>query len=194
MGYNEHKSPHWSCMSGRVLRMKMWVLPGSKSRPWRISICSSQYLLGLNCAVLGFFLIVAILLDSVDYSDHTTEPCKGYCSGIRGFCLSGGYFVPSRLHLLPFPLLLCLHLLFCTQLHSQLSFPFIMPPMWYRKLKWECHCCWEMKARGLDKFKACLLDALTCVPTIANFIAPFKSMDQVGWNQSSWASRKWWRI
>jgi hypothetical protein len=31
-----------------------------------------------------------------------------------------------------------------------------------------------MKTRGLDKFKACLLDALTCVPTIANFIAPSK--------------------
>jgi hypothetical protein len=40
-----------------------------------------------------------------------------------------------------------------------------------------------MKTRGLDRFKACLLDALTCVPTIANFIAPFKSMDQVGWNR-----------
>jgi hypothetical protein len=112
--------------------------------------------------------------------------------------------------LLPFPLLLSLHLLFCTQLHSQLSFSLIMLPMWYslatsdhigdlwyiRKLKWECHCCWEMKSRGLDKFKACLLDALICVPTIANFIAPFKSMDQVRWNQSSWASRKrkWWRM
>lgn len=56
VGYNEHKSPHWSCMSGRVLRVKMWVLPGSKSRPWRISICSSQYLLGLNCGCFGIFL------------------------------------------------------------------------------------------------------------------------------------------
>ncbi len=56
VGYNEHKSPHWSCMSGRVLRVKMWVLPGSKSRLWRISICSSQYLLGLNCGCFGIFL------------------------------------------------------------------------------------------------------------------------------------------